>query len=180
MLSTWPFQFVYCRSHIFITCAFMVSKYEVWECGCIYGLELKSKNWNMWGHTHFKTPSLYFLTNPHVHHTHFLAYHFWFACYRPSWLQVAIILTYIWNMHKMAYYIGFAMYSWGRSSPIINCTFSKCDVHECSHVGRTEKESKHFVHYHAHFLTRLRTHYTHILSDHFDMHIIGLVDLESL
>ena len=70
-------------------------------------------------------------------------------------------------MHKMAYCTEFAKYSWGYSSPIINCTYSKCGFWECSNVGMTEKESKHFVHCHIHFLTHPRTHHTHFLSYRF-------------
>ena len=72
-------------------------------------------------------------------------------------------------MCKMAYYAEFGMYMyiWGHSSPVVNCTFSKCGVWEGSHVGRTEKESKHLVHCHTHFLTCQLTHHIHILSYRF-------------
>ena len=81
-------------------------------------------------------------------------------------------VKWLWNdlkcLHLSYIYYGeFAMYSWGCSSPIISCTFSKCGIWECSHVGKTDKESKHFVLCHTHFLTRLQTHHTHILSYQF-------------
>ena len=127
----------------------------------------KAKRKKLWSHTHFgHARFILWHTHTYTTPTSWL-YHFWFACYRAGWLQVFIILTSIWSMYKMAYYTEFAVYSWGRTSPIINCMLSKGGVWECNHIGKTEKESTHFVHCHTLFLTCLRTHYTHILSYHF-------------
>ena len=57
----------------------------VWECGCVDKSE-KRKHFALY-HTHL-------LTCLHIHHTHILSYHFWFACYRPGRLQVAKVLSF--------------------------------------------------------------------------------------
>ena len=87
MPSTWSFQFVYCNSHIFITCTFIVSNCEVWEYGCISNLELKTKEQRIiWSHTHFRARPFCPLTHPYIHHTHFLAF-LLLICLLQVWLM---------------------------------------------------------------------------------------------
>ena len=147
--------------HFYIVHTFIFSKCEVWEYGCIYTLE--SKNYaatlTSW-HTHV------FSQHIHTHHTYFLALPLLICLHTPGWLQVAKISTYIW-MYKMVYCTDFAMYSWGHNSPIINCMFSKCGVCKHRRLGKTEKESKHYVYCHIHFLTHPQIHHTHILYSRF-------------
>lgn len=102
--------------------------------------------------------------------------YFWFACYGPGWLQVAIISIYVW-MYKVVYYMYVAL-AMSITHQLQNCMHVlRCDIWECGHEVKTEKESKHFVHCCAHFVTHGHLHHTYILSYHFHLHATSLVNL---
>ena len=142
------------------------------------GAEKKKKNC-AFTPTSRHTPSSW---HTHTHHTYFLA------------SPLLIFLLHPWltsGGHKFNWYLNVLVlhrlcdvYCWSCSSPMINYMFSNCGIWKRGRVGKTEKESKEFVHSHTHFLTHPQIHHTHKYTTPtscfttFDLHATGSVDLK--